>query len=93
MVSQHRPAARSRGRLLAAAAQEFAARGYEGAKVDRIAARARLNKAMLYYHFHNKAALYREILRDVFGAAAAAVEAVREAGGAPEALAGSMPLR
>lgn len=86
MVSQRRPAGPdSRARLLAAAAQEFAARGFDGAKVDRIAARARVNKAMLYYHFHNKAALYREILRDVFGAAAAAVEAVREAGGTPEA--------
>jgi len=85
MVSQRRPPADSRGRLLAAAAQEFAACGFEGAKVDRIARRARVNKAMVYYHFRNKAALYREILRDVFGAAAAAVEAVRRTGGTPEA--------
>ena len=56
--------------LAGAAAQgrgeEFAARGFDGAKVDRIAARARVNKAMLYYHFQNKAALYREILRTLF---------------------------
>ena len=45
---------------------EFAARGFDGAKVDRIAARARVNKAMLYYHFKNKAALYREILGEQF---------------------------
>src|SRR5438132_13540339 len=85
MVSQHRrSASASRARLLAAAAAEFAARGFDGAKVDRIAARARVNKAMLYYHFTNKAALYREVLRDVFGGAAEAVSAVRHAGGTPD---------
>lgn len=71
-------------RLLDAAALEFAARGFEGAKVDRIAARARVNKAMVYYHFTNKAALYREILRDVFGAVADAVERVTLEGRSPE---------
>jgi AcrR family transcriptional regulator len=69
---------------LTAAAREFAARGFDGAKVDRIAARARVNKAMVYYHFKHKAALYREVLLDVFGAVADAVEAVRHAGGDPE---------
>jgi AcrR family transcriptional regulator len=58
----------SRGRLFAAAAAEFAARGFAGASVDRIARAARLNKAMIYYHFTSKAALYREILRDMFEA-------------------------
>lgn len=73
------PAAASRDRLLAAAAAEFAARGYAGAKVDRIARAARLNKAMIYYHFKNKAALYREILRDMFGAVRGAVAEVAAA--------------
>jgi len=58
----------SRERVFAAAAAEFAARGYAGANVDRIARAAGLNKAMIYYHFTNKAALYRDILRDMFGA-------------------------
>jgi AcrR family transcriptional regulator len=57
----------SRGRVFAAAAAEFAARGYAGANVDRIARAARVNKAMIYYHFRSKAALYREILADMFG--------------------------
>jgi TetR/AcrR family transcriptional regulator len=64
------PAATSRDRLLAAAAAEFAARGFAGASVDRIARAARVNKAMIYYHFASKAALYREILRDMFDAVA-----------------------
>jgi TetR/AcrR family transcriptional regulator len=74
----------SRQRVFAAAAAEFARRGYAGANVDRIARAARLNKAMIYYHFKSKAALYREILRDMFGAVRRAVADV-EASSAPPA--------
>lgn len=82
MVSQRaRSKTGSRDRLLRAAADEFAARGFDGAKVDRIARLARVNKAMLYYHFHNKAALYREILGTLFSRLAAEVAGVRAAGG------------
>jgi TetR/AcrR family transcriptional regulator len=56
----------SRQRVLAAATAEFATRGFDGTTVDRIAARARLNKAMIYYHFRSKRALYTSVLRDVF---------------------------
>jgi AcrR family transcriptional regulator len=86
MVSQSIPSPTdrtSRDRLLAAAAVEFAARGFDGAKVDRIARRARVNKAMVYYHFKNKADLYREILHELFRSLAAAVAAARAAGGPP----------
>jgi TetR/AcrR family transcriptional regulator len=61
-----RPARVSPDRILAAAAAEFAARGHAGARVDRIARRARVNKAMLYYHFHSKQGLYRALLRQTF---------------------------
>ncbi|HUL73088.1 MAG TPA: TetR/AcrR family transcriptional regulator [Vicinamibacterales bacterium] len=74
----------TRDRLLTAATEEFAARGFDGAKVDRIAARARVNKAMLYYYFRSKTALYQAILLDLFSGAARAVTAVRERGGPPE---------
>jgi AcrR family transcriptional regulator len=74
----------SRRRLFEAAAAEFAARGYAGANVDRIARAARLNKAMIYYHFKSKAALYREILRDLFTAVGARVAEVAAASGSPE---------
>src|SRR5258708_25071467 len=74
----------SRDRLFAAAAAEFAARGYAGAKVDRIARAARLNKAMIYYHFTSKAALYREILRDMFGAVRTRINEVAASDAAPE---------
>jgi TetR/AcrR family transcriptional regulator len=81
VVSRRRPNGSTRERLLAAAGAEFAARGFDGAKVDRIAARARINKAMLYYHFTSKAALYREILRQMFGTVANSVSAVHAEGG------------
>ena len=74
----------SRQRLFSAAAAEFAARGYAGANVDRIARAARLNKAMIYYHFRNKAELYREILRDMFSAVRAGVIAVAATTASPE---------
>ena len=61
-----RPARVSPDRILAAAALEFAARGFAGARVDRIARRARVNKAMIYYHFKSKRALYRALLRQMF---------------------------
>jgi AcrR family transcriptional regulator len=66
----------SRDRVFAAAATAFAAHGFAGTSVDRIAHAARLNKAMIYYHFRNKAELYREILRDMFGAVGARAGAV-----------------
>lgn len=61
-----RVAGETRAAILAAAATEFAAHGFAGASVDAIAARARVNKAMIYYHFKSKKGLYVEILRDVF---------------------------
>jgi AcrR family transcriptional regulator len=74
----------SRDRVFAAAAAEFAARGYAGASVDRIARAARLNKAMIYYHFKSKAALYREILRDMFGAVRTRINEVAASSEPPE---------
>jgi AcrR family transcriptional regulator len=74
---------RSRERLFDAAKQEFAAYGFAGANVDRIAAAARLNKAMIYYHFGSKAALYREILREMFAAVGARVMTVAASSAAP----------
>lgn len=65
---RRRPEAGTRERLFAAAATAFAARGFAGANVDRIADAAGVNKAMLYYHFASKANLYGEVLRDMFQA-------------------------
>lgn len=79
--AQARP---TRQRLMETALEEFAARGFDGAKVDRIVRRAGVNKAMLYYHFPSKAALYLEILREQFGALGQAVAGARDPALAPE---------
>jgi len=84
MARPKSPTLVSRERVFAAAAAEFAARGYAGANVDRIARAARLNKAMIYYHFKSKDALYREILRDMFGAVRIRVGAVAASQASPE---------
>lgn len=73
--------------IFAAAAQEFAERGFDAAGVDRIAARAGVNKAMLYYHFANKRALYIEVLRDMFRAVGERARGIADGPGtAPEKL-------
>ncbi len=69
---------RTRERILTAALKEFAAKGLAGARVDRIARRARINKRMLYHYFGNKDNLFREILRRKLE------ERVAWAGGAPD---------
>jgi len=74
----------SRAAIFRAAAHEFAERGYEAAGTDRIAARARVNKAMLYYHFGSKGALYAEVVRDMVGAVGARVRAIADGAGSAE---------
>ena len=54
---------RSRERILQAAFEEFAAKGFAGARVDSIARRAAINKRMLYHYFGDKQTLFREVLR------------------------------
>ena len=74
--------AASKERLFQAAAGEFAARGFEAAGVDRIAAKAGVNKAMLYYHFGNKLDLYVEVLRDMFRSVGGRARAIADGPGA-----------
>ncbi len=68
----------SQAAIFNAAAVEFAERGYDGAGVDRIAARAGVNKAMLYYHFGSKVRLYVEVLRDMFRAVGSRARAIAD---------------
>jgi TetR/AcrR family transcriptional regulator len=73
----------SADRILAAAAREFSARGFAGARVDRIARRAKVNKAMLYYHFKSKDRLYKTLLRQMFTRAAERLQAIAAADAPP----------
>jgi len=56
----------TREKIIAAALSEFAEHGRAGARVDRIAAVAGVNKAMIYYHFNSKDELYLQVLKSFF---------------------------
>lgn len=47
---------------MAAARDEFAKRGFDGARVDQIARRAGVNKQLLFYYFHSKRGLFDAVL-------------------------------
>jgi len=54
----------SRALLLAAAAEEFAKFGREGARIQAIVQRASVNERMIYHHFGSKDGLYTAVLRE-----------------------------
>lgn len=58
-------------RIIAAARDEFARRGFAGARVAAIARRAGVNKQLLFYYFHSKRGLFQAVL----AAAASELEA------------------
>jgi TetR/AcrR family transcriptional regulator len=53
----------TRDRILISARTEFASFGLAGARVDRIAEHAGVNKAMIYYHFQSKENLHTAVIR------------------------------
>jgi len=71
----------TRQRILDAASSAFAAAGFSGARVDEIARRAGVNKALLYYHVGNKQALYTAVLMRNFDRVEAALAEVMTSGG------------
>ena len=56
----------TRQKIVAAAIDEFARYGIDGARIDRIAKSAQVNKAMLYYHFDSKDNLYLEVVTSFY---------------------------
>ena len=66
-----RRAAETRERILDAALECFAARGYEGTSMRQLAESCGLTDAALYYHFESKAALMRALLSERWGSIAA----------------------
>jgi len=79
-----RPRRDSHAAIFAAAAEEFAERGYDAAGVDRIATKARVNKAMIYYHFGSKLGLYLEVLREMFRSVGVRARAIADGAGTAE---------
>jgi AcrR family transcriptional regulator len=48
--------------ILTAAQDEFAKRGFDGARVERIARRARVNKQLVFYYYHSKRGLFQAVV-------------------------------
>jgi len=63
----------SRKAILKAAVHEFAWEGVSGARTDAIARSAGVNKALLYYYFKDKNALYQAVLDQVFSGVRSAI--------------------
>ena len=64
--SMTRPAENTRGAIIKAAVHLFAEKGFEGASVRDIIAKARVNQAAINYHFKGKDGLYLEVLKTAF---------------------------
>src|SRR4051812_37640756 len=56
----------NRARILRAAIEEFASRGFKGASMDAIAARTHTTRALINYHFGGKEPVYLAVLEHVY---------------------------
>jgi AcrR family transcriptional regulator len=65
-VHRRRDADRTRAEIIEVATDEFAHRGYSGARVDEIANRTRTTKRMIYYYFGGKEQLYLAVLERAY---------------------------
>ena len=73
----------TRDAVFDSAATQFAKGGFDGVSVDDIARDARVNKAMIYYHFADKLALYRAVLAEGLSRMGATVSEIASATDAP----------
>src|SRR3954464_12677355 len=61
-----KPPVEHRARIVAAAIDEFASRGFKGASMDAIAARTHTTRALINYYFRGKEKLYLAVLEHVY---------------------------
>lgn len=59
--------ASTKARILEAAEEVFASRGFEGASTREIAARAGVNISSLHYHWESKETLYFAVFQNIYG--------------------------
>ena len=69
--------------IIAAAREEFGRSGFEGARVDRIARRAGVNKQLLFYYYHSKRGLFQAVLTQTAGELESALARLSYPGGGP----------
>ena len=87
MAKKTRTAVRpdTRTAIFAAAATSFSSRGFDGVAVDDIAEAAQVNKAMIYYHFADKLALYRAVVSDMLATLGETGTAIADSDQSPQA--------
>jgi AcrR family transcriptional regulator len=73
---RQRDAERTKAAILDVAASEFARHGYDGARVDEIAALTSTTKRMIYYYFGGKEQLYIAVLEHAYTEVRAAEAAI-----------------
>ncbi len=64
-----------RDAILAAALEEFSARGFAAARLDDVASRAGIAKGTIYLYFEDKEALFQELIRSMLSPLVNAIEA------------------
>jgi len=70
-------------RIIAAAREEYAKRGFSGARVEEIARRAGVNKQLLFYYYHSKRGLFQAVLGQAAGELEGALDALALPSGRP----------
>jgi len=68
MAKQKRDAVVTKAKILRESRTLFSKQGYDATTVDDIAKESRVNKALIYYYFKNKAGLYSEVMSGLFDA-------------------------
>lgn len=68
---------------MTAAREEFAKRGFAGARVEQIARRAGVNKQLLFYYYHSKRGLFQAVLGQAAGELEGALAALASPAGRP----------
>jgi AcrR family transcriptional regulator len=64
-----------RATILAAALEEFVARGFAAARLDDVARRARIAKGTIYLYFRDKESLFQELVRTMLSPLVGTIEA------------------
>jgi len=72
------PVLTARERILRAAMEEFAEHGFAGARVNRIAAAANLNKQLIYHYFDSKDGIYSAVLGEMLASMHDSVDAASD---------------
>src|SRR5215831_7379839 len=67
--------AKRRAAILAAALEEFAARGFAATRLDDVARRARIAKGTIYLYFRDKESLFQELVRSMLSPLVGTIEA------------------